>query len=118
VDRIDEIRERLSKATQTERWASCCVWNAYEEDGEVAAVGPRHHPRDDDPEDEYGDADPGSPSYQRAEGDQAFIAHSRADLEWAVSEIERLRAELKDADERQREACWEAFCEGRAGEDL
>jgi hypothetical protein len=80
VDRLDEIRERLSKATPGE-WRSSS-------------------PIDDDPGSFFvhavGAIDDAFLLQTCPDADADFIAHSRADLEWAVAEIERLRREVRD----------------------
>lgn len=96
MTRLDEIRARLEKATPG-------PWSLRTGDGEgefiVQAIGPV---------DDYVllDACP--------DNDADFIAHSRADLEWAVARIEELEREAECFEEQLEDE----IANARMGEDL
>jgi hypothetical protein len=119
VDRLDEIKARIEKATlgpwhaDTAVRGDCVVWGPME-DQFLANIGNAvSRVMLDGQHEEQAER----VAFDMEAANCELIAHSRADLEWAVAEIEKLRREADESEERHQEEISEAMAEARAGED-
>ncbi len=81
---LDEIKQRLEKATPKERW-ECKIDSGSDSDGSymAQAVGPKHR------------QDPANTYFQSAGADAVFIAHARTDIQRLVQLVERYENVLR-----------------------